>query len=170
MRPCATSKQKSLVNYLSHHFWCVIVIYKNQIIIILIKFHFLYILWYFCLFPYQFYIIRTFFLLCFAVMYSYFSPSVFTVSHLSPSVYRSLTHWLAESLSVLSPFIYCPVGWGCRIRRLHLCRGVRPPMSVLDMTLKNLMVSFQWCWIFGELLPGPLWLGMVALDRTLSMC
>ena len=22
----------------------------------------------------------------------------------------------------------CPVGWGCRIRRLHLCRGVRPPL------------------------------------------
>ena len=20
-----------------------------------------------------------------------------------------------------------PVGWGCRIRRLHFCRGVRPP-------------------------------------------
>ena len=22
---------------------------------------------------------------------------------------------------------YCPVGWGCRIHRLHLCRGLRPP-------------------------------------------
>ena len=22
----------------------------------------------------------------------------------------------------------CPVGWGCRIHRLHLCRGVRPPL------------------------------------------
>ena len=22
---------------------------------------------------------------------------------------------------------FCPVGWGCRIHRLHLCRGVRPP-------------------------------------------
>ena len=21
----------------------------------------------------------------------------------------------------------CPVGWGCRIHWLHLCRGVRPP-------------------------------------------
>ena len=21
-----------------------------------------------------------------------------------------------------------PVGWGCRIYRLHLCRGVRPPL------------------------------------------
>ena len=22
--------------------------------------------------------------------------------------------------------LLCPVGWGCRIHRLHLCRGVRP--------------------------------------------
>ena len=22
---------------------------------------------------------------------------------------------------------HCPVGWDCRIHRLHLCRGVRPP-------------------------------------------
>ena len=25
---------------------------------------------------------------------------------------------------------YCPVGWGCRIHRLLLCRGVRPPQWV----------------------------------------
>ena len=23
----------------------------------------------------------------------------------------------------------CPVGWGCRIHRLLLCRGVRPPLN-----------------------------------------
>ena len=41
--------------------------------------------------------------------------------------------------------------WGCRMQRLHLCRGVRPPpMSVLDMTLNSLMVRFQWCWYFEE--------------------
>ena len=40
--------------------------------------------------------------------------------------------------------IDCSVGWGCRIHRLLLCRGVRPPpTSVLDMTLNNLMVKFQ---------------------------
>ena len=46
----------------------------------------------------------------------------------------------------------CPVGWGCRIHRLLLCRKVRPPptTSVLDMTLNNLMVRFQQCWSFGE--------------------
>ena len=39
----------------------------------------------------------------------------------------------------------CPVSWGCRIHRLHLCRGVRTPtpISVLVMTLNNLMVRFQ---------------------------
>ena len=38
----------------------------------------------------------------------------------------------------------CPVGWGCRIHRLHLCRGVTPsPISVLDMKLNNLMVRSQ---------------------------
>ena len=36
---------------------------------------------------------------------------------------------------------WSPVGWSSRMHRLHLCRGVRPPpMSVLDMTLSNLMV------------------------------
>ena len=38
------------------------------------------------------------------------------------------------------------VGWGCRIHKLHLCTGVKPPAtttSVLDMTLNNLMVRLQ---------------------------
>ena len=26
--------------------------------------------------------------------------------------------------------VYCPVGWGCKIHRLHLCRGVRLPQQV----------------------------------------
>ena len=38
----------------------------------------------------------------------------------------------------------CPVGWGCRIHRLLLCRGVRPPpTSVLDMTL-NWRLTKAW--------------------------
>ena len=34
-----------------------------------------------------------------------------------------------------------PVSWGCRIHRLHHCRGVRPhrPTSVPDMTLNHLI-------------------------------
>ena len=41
--------------------------------------------------------------------------------------------------------------WGCRIHRLHLCRGLRPPpTTVLIMTLNNMMGRVQWCWRFGE--------------------
>ena len=51
-------------------------------------------------------------------------------------------------------YVRCPGDWGCRIHRLHLCRGVRlpPPLAYEcpDMTLSNLMVRFQWCWDFGE--------------------
>ena len=48
--------------------------------------------------------------------------------------------------------LICPVSWGCRIHRLHLCREVSPTpeIRVLDMTLNNLMVKFQRCWSFGE--------------------
>ena len=54
------------------------------------------------------------------------------------------TRSYSVSLQFLPPNFYCPVGWGCRIHRPHLCRGVRPPpMSVLDMTLNKLMVRFQ---------------------------
>ena len=35
-------------------------------------------------------------------------------------------NWAAKSLSKTS-INNCPVGWGCRIHRLLLCRGVRPP-------------------------------------------
>ena len=48
-----------------------------------------------------------------------------------------------------------------------------PLMCVLDMTLNNLMVRFQWCWGFGEYgaplychCSGPAW---VAPNRALSM-
>ena len=52
-----------------------------------------------------------------------------------------------------------------------------PPTSVLDMTLNNLMVRFQWYWSLQgmqstpslPLLPSPLWPGMVAPERALSM-
>ena len=61
--------------------------------------------------------------------------------------------WIAITLRfTLTQSSSCPVGWGCRIHRLLLCRGVRPPppTSVLDMTLNNLMVRFEQCWRFGE--------------------
>ena len=49
-----------------------------------------------------------------------------------------------------SLIVVSPVGWGCRIHRLHLCRGVRlPPTSVLDMTLNYLIMKLQ-SWNFGK--------------------
>ena len=71
----------------------------------------------------------------------------------------------SENPRKLKRMTSCPVGWGCRIHRLHLCWGVHPQISVLDMTLNNLMMKFQWCWGFRgmrsisslPLLPGPLW-------------
>ena len=53
-----------------------------------------------------------------------------------------------------------------------LQRCKTPPMSVLDMTRNNLIVWFQKCWSFGECrvpLYCPLWPGVVAPDRVLSM-
>ena len=51
----------------------------------------------------------------------------------------------------LTIFLNCPVGSGCKIYRLLLYRGVRPPLtSVLDMTLNNQMVRFQLYRNFGE--------------------
>ena len=77
-----------------------------------------------------------------------------------------------------TPTCNCPVDWGCRIHQVRLNRGVRPPpTSVPYMTLNNLMVRFQKCWNFGECgiptslpsLPGPLWNGVVAPNRTSSI-
>ena len=68
---------------------------------------------------------------------------VLSMSYMYQSCYEPICY--NNTLSTV-----CPVGWGCRIHRLHICRGVRPsPMSVLDMTLNNLMVRFLWCWSFG---------------------
>ena len=42
-------------------------------------------------------------------------------------------------------FTFSLISWGCWINRLDICRGVRhpPPTSVIDMTLKNLIVTLQ---------------------------
>ena len=78
----------------------------------------------------------------------------------------------------LPSIFFCSVGWGCRIHRLLLCRGVRPP--------PNECPGYDTKQSDGELpavlelwgmrrtpslpsLPGPLWPGVVAPDRALSM-
>ena len=54
--------------------------------------------------------------------------------------------WIQSNL-----FLTVQLVGGCRIHRLHLCKGVTQlPMSVLDMALNSLMVRFQKC--FGLVL------------------
>ena len=72
----------------------------------------------------------------------------------------------------------CSVDWGCRIHWLHLCRGVRPPPN--ECPGYNTKQSDGEVPVMLELwgmrstpslpsLPGPLWPGVVAPDRALSM-
>ena len=74
--------------------------------------------------------------------------------------------------------IYCPVGWGCRIHRLYLYRGVRPhPNECPGYDTKQSDGEFpvmQEFWgmhgtILLQSLPSLLWPGMVASDRVLFM-
>ena len=68
----------------------------------------------------------------------------------------------------------CPVCWGCRIYRLHLCRGVRPPLqwvSCYDTKHFDGKVPVM-LELWGirstpslPLLPGTLWPGLVASDK-----
>ena len=71
----------------------------------------------------------------------------------------------------------CPVGWGCRIHQLLLCRGVRPSQWVSWYDTKKsdgevqVMLEF-WGMRNTPSLPlilGPLWLRVVAPDKVLSM-
>ena len=69
----------------------------------------------------------------------------------------------------------CPFGWGCRIHRLLLCRGVRPPhpnkFPRYDTKQSDgevpVMLELSGMWSTPSLpfLPGPLWPGMVAPDK-----
>ena len=68
----------------------------------------------------------------------------------------------------------CPVGWGCRIHRLLLCRGVRPPPNECpgyDTKQSDGEVpAMLELWGMQSTpslpsLPGPLWPGVVAPDK-----
>ena len=111
-------------------------------------------------------------------------PRLFPLSlSLSLSLSHSLTHSLTQSLSIFFLFLFsliislffshylylihylslppiCPVGWGCRIHWLHFCRGVRPPRRVNAGMRSNPSLPS---------VPGPLWPGVVTLDRALSI-
>ena len=74
--------------------------------------------------------------------------------------------------------ITCSVGWGCRIHRLHLWRGVRSTRS--ECPGYDTKLSDGWAPVMQEFwgmqstpslpfLPGRLWPGVVASDSALSM-
>ena len=68
-----------------------------------------------------------------------------------------------------------PITWGCRIHWLKLCRGHKtpPPTRVLYMTsdgeAPHLEIWEMWSTPSLPWLPSPLWPGVVAPDRVLSM-
>ena len=67
----------------------------------------------------------------------------------------------------------CPVGWGCRIHRLLLCRGVKLPQRMFWYDIKQpdgevpAMLELWGMRSTPSLpsLPGPLWPGVVAPDK-----
>ena len=73
---------------------------------------------------------------------------------------------------------FCPFGWGCRIHRLHLCRGVRlypnecPGYDTKQSDGGVPVILELWRMQSTPSLPlllGPLWPEMVAPDKALSL-
>ena len=75
--------------------------------------------------------------------------------------------------------LHYPVGWGCRMHQLLLCRGVRPPTTNecagYDTKQSDgktpVMLELWGMWSIPSLpsLPGLLWPQVVEPDRVLSM-
>ena len=62
--------------------------------------------------------------------------------------------------------------WGCRMHQLHFCRDKCPGYDVKQSDSETLVMLELWRMLSTLLLPslpGPLWLGVVAPDRVLSM-
>ena len=81
-------------------------------------------------------------------------------------------------IAIISSPLWPGVIWLCRLGQLNtptssLQRGKTPPENVQDLTQNNLMVILElWGMQNTPLLPlltGPLWLGVVAPDRLLSI-
>ena len=83
------------------------------------------------------------------------------------------------SLTPLNNNLCCPVGWGCRIHRLLLCRRMRPlphnecPGYDTKQSDGEVPVMLElWGMQSTPLLQspsGPLWPGVVAPDKALSI-
>ena len=91
----------------------------------------------------------------------------FTSRHIFQSIKRSI--WFnGYSRRKWTRRHDCPVSWGCRIHWLHICPGYDTKQSdgevpaVLELWGMRSTPSLLW-------LPGPLWPGVVAPDRALSM-
>ena len=106
------------------------------------------------------------------------SESKYLQGHLAHIALMSLrltltrTAWALISARLL-PFL-CPVGWGCRIHWLHLCRGVRPPPNECPGydTKQSDGEDPAMLELWGvrrtpslPSLPGLLWPGVVAPDK-----
>ena len=89
-----------------------------------------------------------------------------------------MLNWITWNKTVFTfNSVYCPVGRGCRIHRLHLCRVVRPSNECPRYDNKQsdgevpVMLVLWGMWSNSSLpsLPGPLWPGVVASDWVLTM-
>ena len=94
------------------------------------------------------------------------------------SISVSLCNIVSLILAYIVAWVCNPVGWLCRIRQLYLCRGLRPPpqwVSWYDTKQTDgegpVMLELWGMRSTPSLpsLPGPLWPGVVAPDRVLSM-
>ena len=103
-------------------------------------------------------------------------PRNFFLTWFSVFSLYELSFWLR--LNVANPYLACPVGWDCRIHRLHLCRGVRPPPNECpEYDTKQsdgevpviLELWGMWSTPSLPLTPGPLWPGVVVPNRVLFM-
>ena len=69
----------------------------------------------------------------------------------------------------------CAISWVCTVHRLHLCTGVTPHHQWYDTKQSDgevpviLELWGMWSTPSLQLLPDPLWPGMVAPDKALSM-
>ena len=109
------------------------------------------------------------------------SWNIYIARYTDSSVYAYLSIYLCQlfNLSFSSFSLPCPVGWGCRIYQLHLCRGVRNhlPKKYPGYDFKQsdgeVLVMLELWGIRGTpslpSLPRPLWPGVVVPDRVLSM-
>ena len=90
--------------------------------------------------------------------------------------YKHLRRFVSKQKSLLIS-VASPIGWGCRIHRLHHCRGIRAPNECPGYDIKQsdgeapVMLEFWGMQIIPSLpsFPGLLQPKMVAPDGVLSM-